>query len=153
VLEGAKPKPASLQVIGLAAPGSAPSDNVAHRIERKFRKDPLGYLITAEFTDVLLGEADVAYPGERILRVIRAYRILRGDELTSNEPYLPWTGSDLEAWQQRCGMRTDAEAAAALAMPETVYRRKKRGRSRIRGQESHLARMTEIGLTPIAAQF
>jgi hypothetical protein len=54
------------------------------------------------------------------------------------------TAAELVAWQKRCGLRTDAEAAAALAVAVATYRRKRTGHSPIARQTELLAAYYEV---------
>jgi hypothetical protein len=48
------------------------------------------------------------------------------------------TPQELVAWQRRCGLRTDAHAAAALGISVVSYRRKRHGRIAITKQNELL---------------
>jgi len=51
---------------------------------------------------------------------------------------------ELAAWQKRCGLRTDAEAARALGMGVSSYRQKRTGRASIPRQTELLCAYYEV---------
>jgi transcriptional regulator with XRE-family HTH domain len=54
------------------------------------------------------------------------------------------TADELRAWQARCGFRRDAEAAAALGVAISTYRRMRNGRSAIKPPTRLLAAYYEV---------
>lgn len=54
------------------------------------------------------------------------------------------TADELRIWQRRCGLRRDIEAAAALGLAVSTYRRKRSGRSPISRHTELLAAYYEI---------
>jgi hypothetical protein len=54
------------------------------------------------------------------------------------------TAAELRAWQRRCGLHTDAEAAHVLGLSVKTYRRKCTGHSPIRRQTDLLAAYYEV---------
>jgi hypothetical protein len=54
------------------------------------------------------------------------------------------TADELRAWQARCGFRRDAEAAAALGIAVSTFRRMRTGRSPIKEPTRLLAAYYEV---------
>ena len=54
------------------------------------------------------------------------------------------TADELRAWQARCGFRRDADAAAALGVAVSTYRRMRSGRSAIKQPTRLLAAYYEV---------
>lgn len=54
------------------------------------------------------------------------------------------TEHELKAWQRRCGLRTDGEAAQALGISAVTYRRQRGGRAKISRQTELLCAYYEI---------
>jgi hypothetical protein len=54
------------------------------------------------------------------------------------------TADELKSWQARCGFRRDAEAAAALGVAISTYRRMRNGRSAIKQPTRLLAAYYEV---------
>ena len=54
------------------------------------------------------------------------------------------TPADLRAWQRRCGLRTDVQAAAVQKISVSSYRRKLKGRAPITERDELIAFLWEL---------
>lgn len=63
------------------------------------------------------------------------------------------TAAELRAWQRRCGLRTDAQAAAALGISPVTYRRKRKGLAKVTRQTELLCAYYEVFSLRVSATF
>ena len=54
------------------------------------------------------------------------------------------TGDELRAWARRCGLTTDTQAAAAMRIGVSTYRRKRHGRLPISQRDELIAALYEL---------